>query len=163
VLDRLADLGWPVVIGNADALLIELPDPELEPMSEEAAERRLWSIDRLDERHLEQMRSWPLTVDIELDRGRRLHGFHASPHSYYDAVVPETPEEEVARLLGGTGADILAGGHTRTQWTRPIDGGLYLNPGSVGVTLDGLAHFGVVTGPWVTFHRVPYDGPTLRF
>jgi predicted phosphodiesterase len=150
-LDRIADLGWPVVIGNADAILL---DPATEPLTDEQLRRRDWSVAQLDERHLAQMRSWPLTVEVELDGGLTLRGFHASPRSYHDVLLPETPDGVVAERLGGSGVDLLAGGHTHRQWARVVDGALYVNPGSVGVSDDGLAHFAVVTGGWVQFGRV---------
>src|SRR3954454_8146130 len=55
VLDRLADLGWPVILGNADHFLLEIPAEE--EFSEEQLERRAWSLAQLDERHLEQIRT----------------------------------------------------------------------------------------------------------
>jgi len=38
----------------------------------------------------------------------------------------------------------------------PLALALYVNPGSVGVSDDGLAQFAVATGASVAFKRVPY-------
>ena len=35
---------------------------------------------------------------------------------------------------------------------------LYVNPGSVGVSDDGLAQFAIFTGRSVSFMRVPWNG-----
>src|SRR2546425_7830503 len=52
-------------------------------------------------------------------------------------------------------SDLLAGGHTHLQWTRYVDGALYVNPGSVGLAYDryddepqptAVAEYAVVTG-----------------
>jgi predicted phosphodiesterase len=153
VLDKLAELEWPVVLGNADEILL---DPETEPLTQAQLERRAWSVAQLDDRHVDQMRSWPLSVDVDLGEGRTLLGFHASPRSNQEVLDPEQPADLIEQALAATGADILAGGHTHRQWTRAVPGGLYLNPGSVGVSDDGLAQFALVTNGWVQFVRVPF-------
>src|SRR5690242_14036053 len=75
VLDRLAELGWPVVIGNADMVLVLEPDAQEEELSNAQLEKRARDVSQLEARHFEQMRSWPLTVDVELEGGRTLRAF----------------------------------------------------------------------------------------
>ena len=166
VLDRLADLGWPVILGNADAFLLEVPEDSPETLTEQLLERRLWSLEQLDERHLDQIRSFAPTLDLEADGGVRLCAFHGSPHSYDDVVLPETSDGKVEALLGGSGADLLAGGHTHLQWARDVDGSLYVNPGSVGLAYDRhdaeasrvpVAEYAIVTGGSVEFRRTPWQ------
>ena len=82
------------------------------------ARKREWTLAQLEPRHLEQIRSFAPTLDVELDDGLALRAFHGSPHSYDDVVLPETPDAQVEHLLGGSGVDVLAGGHTHMQWTR---------------------------------------------
>ena len=83
-------------------------------------------------------------------------------------MLPETTDGEAERLLGGSGVDVLAGGHTHLQWARWIDGALYVNPGSVGVPYDRhqpaddvlftpVAEYAVLTGGGVEFRRIPFD------
>jgi predicted phosphodiesterase len=43
VLDRLADLGWPVILGNADHFLLEVPTDTNEQITGEQLARRDWS------------------------------------------------------------------------------------------------------------------------
>jgi predicted phosphodiesterase len=150
VLDRLAALGWPVILGNADAFLLELPADSPEPITEAQVEKRAWTLAELDEQHLEQIRSFPPTLDVELDDGLTLRAFHGSPRSYDDVVVPETPDAQLELLLGGSGVDVLAGGHTHRQWARYVDGALFVNPGPV---LEERA-YAILTGGSVEFRRV---------
>jgi predicted phosphodiesterase len=166
VLDRLAGLGWPVILGNADAFLLEVPVDSPEELTEAQLERREWSLGQLEPSHLEQIRSFLPSLDVELDGGLTLRAFHGSPHSYDDVVLPETPDGQVEHLLGGSGVDVLAGGHTHLQWTRYVDGALYVNPGSVGVAYDRfedkrrpvpVAEYALVTGGSVEFRRVPWQ------
>jgi predicted phosphodiesterase len=122
VLDRLAALGWPVILGNADAFLLEVPAGSPEEIAAAQLERREWTLAQLSPAHLDQIRAFVPTLDVELDDGLALRAFHGSPHSYDDVVLPETPDAQAERMLGGSGADVLAGGHTRLQWTRYVDG-----------------------------------------
>jgi predicted phosphodiesterase len=166
VLDRLSALGWPVILGNADDFLLEVPDDSPEPITEAQLERRRWTLSQLESHHLEQIRSFAPTLDIELDGGLTLRAFHGSPHSYDDVLLPETSDAQAEQRWGGSGVDLLAGGHTHLQWTRTVDGALYVNPGSVGFAYDrfdddpqpvSVAEFAIVTGGSVEFRRLPWQ------
>jgi predicted phosphodiesterase len=154
VLDRLASLGWPVILGNADDFLLDVPEDSPEPITDAQLERRDWTLAQLEPHHLEQIRGFAPTLDLELDGGLTLRAFHGSPRSYDDAVLPETPDAQAERTLGGSGVDVLAGGHTHRQWTRIVDGALYVNPGPV---MSDVAEYAVVTGGSVEFHRVAWQ------
>jgi len=145
VLDRLAELGWPVVLGNADDFLLDVQADSPEPITEAQLEKRRWTLEQLDAGHLEQIRSFPRTIEIG-----SLLAFHGSPRSYDDVLLPETDIDAAWRV---DGFDVLAGGHTHQQWTRVIGGALYVNPGAV--TSD-LAEFAVLTGRSVEFLRCGY-------
>jgi predicted phosphodiesterase len=87
-----------------------------------------------------------------------LRAFHGSPHSYDDVILPDSPDAEVERILGGSGVDVLAGGHTHMQWTRYVDGALFVNPGPV---LEDRA-YAIVTGGSVEFRRAPVGNRTVE-
>jgi predicted phosphodiesterase len=152
VLDRLAVLGWPVILGNADAFLLEVPEDSPEPLTEAHLTKREWTLAQLDESRLDQIRSFAPTLDVELDEGFTLRAFHGSPRSFDDVILPSTPDAEVERLLGGSGVDMLAGGHTHIQWTRYVDGALFVNPGPV---LEQRA-YAIVTGTAVEFRTAAW-------
>jgi predicted phosphodiesterase len=165
VLDRLAALGWPVILGNADAFLLEVDPDSPEPVTEAQLERRDWTLAQLSPAHLDQIRSFAPTLDVEVD-GVTLRAFHGSPRSYDDVVLPETPDGQAERILGGSGVDLLAGGHTHLQWTRYVDGALYVNPGSVGLAYDrfdsekapsAFAEYALVTGASIEFRRIRWQ------
>jgi predicted phosphodiesterase len=153
VLERLATLGWPVILGNADAFLLEVPTDSPEPLTQGHLDKREWTLAQLDPRHLDQIRSFVPTLDVELGDSLVLRAFHGSPHSYDDVLLPDTPDAQVEHLLGGSGVDVLAGGHTHLQWTRYVDGALFVNPGSV----RDEGAYAIVTGGSVEFRRVPWQ------
>ena len=101
VLDRLAALGWPVILGNADDFLLEVPTDSPETITEAQLERRDWTLSQLEPQHLEQIRSFVPTLDVELDGGLTLRAFHGSPHSYDDVLLPETPDAQAEQHWGG--------------------------------------------------------------
>ena len=154
VLDRLAELGWPVILGNSDDFLLSLPTDSPEEITEAQLAKRLWTLEQLDETHLEQIRAFSPTLDVELDGGLTLRAFHGSPHSYDDVLLPETPDALAEQHWGGSGVDVLAGGHTHRQWARIVDGALYVNPGAV---MSELAEYAIVTGGSVEFRKVEWQ------
>jgi len=166
-LDRLAALGCETVLGNADDLLLEVPTDSPEPITEQLLEVREWTLDQLSSSHLEQIRSFAPSIRREVD-GVAMVFFHGSPRSYDDVLLPESDAAAVVPFEEH-GAVLLAGGHTHLQWTRRIGDGLYVNPGSVGISYDRHADPPVLRplGEWalvtiedgavaVEFRQVPY-------
>jgi predicted phosphodiesterase len=156
VLDRLAELGWPVILGNADHFLLEVPTDTNEEISAEQLARREWSLSRLEERHLEQIRAFHPTYERA-----RLLAFHGSPGNFEDVLFPDT--EDLSPWRSDDYA-LLAGGHTHFQWTTRIGDAVYVNPGSVGLpvyrwndrrALDH-AEYAIVHGAAVEFRHCEY-------
>jgi diadenosine tetraphosphatase ApaH/serine/threonine PP2A family protein phosphatase len=84
---------------------------------------------------------------------------HASPGSDMDGFAPAaSPEDE--RLLRGTDALRVVFGHTHQQFVRSAGGVELINPGSVGMPLDGdhRAAWAVLhTDGRIDLRRVAYD------
>ena len=172
-LDRLASLGCQTVLGNADALLLEVPTDSPEPVTERHLEVREWTLGQLSPSHVEQLRSFTPVVRREVE-GLSLLFFHGSPRSYDDVLLPEVGGAALEPYLGHD-AKLLAGGHTHLQWTRRIGDALYVNPGSVGISYDRhseppvlrpLAEWALVTvadgAVSVEFRQVPYAADDVR-
>jgi predicted phosphodiesterase len=172
-LDRLAALGCATVLGNADALLLEVPEDSPEPITERLLEVREWTLAQLDASHLEQIRRFTPVVRRELE-GVSLLFFHGSPRSYDDVLLPELGGDALEPFRGHD-ALLLAGGHTHLQWTRRIADALYVNPGSIGISYDRhteavalrpFAEWALVTVAMgtvaVEFRQVPYAVEEIR-
>jgi diadenosine tetraphosphatase ApaH/serine/threonine PP2A family protein phosphatase len=100
-------------------------------------------------------RLYGLPVSAELDGILYVHG---SPISDVESFAP-LPEEGEERLLGGVRERTIVFGHSHQQFRRPgPDGTDLVNPGSVGMPLDGD-----VRAAWATwdggfeFRRTEYD------
>ncbi len=85
---------------------------------------------------------------------------HASPVSDLESFMPD-PGERDEELLGGAGERRVVFGHTHLQFRRERDDGVeLLNPGSVGLPLDGdprAAYALVRDDGTVQLRRVSYD------
>ena len=158
VLDRLAELGWPGILGNADHFLLEVPADTNEEISEEQLERREWSLSQLEERHLEQIRAFHPTYVRE-----GLLAFHGSPRNFEHILFPDT--QDVSPWLVEEGHTLLAGGHTHFQWTTRIGHAAYVNSGSVGLPVyrwndrrpvEHHCEFAIVHGDAVEFRQCAY-------
>jgi predicted phosphodiesterase len=172
VVDRLRELGWPCVLGNADELLLTL-DPRNEATGDEREARLLevarWSRERLGEERLAWFRELPATIERELD-GWRFVGCHATPLSNEDVVLPHTPRDEMQPLVDG--ADVVACGHVHLQWLRRVGDALWFCVGSAGLAYEHVEPLDEQPfEPWaeyavlalgdgarrLEFRRIPYD------
>ncbi len=100
---------------------------------------------------------YALPVEVDLDGILYVHG---SPLSDVDSFAAE-PQEGEERLLNGVSDRTIVFGHSHLQFRRPgPDGTSLINPGSVGMPLDGdrRAAWAVRTDDGeFAFRRVEYD------
>ena len=171
VLRLLRELGCPIVLGNADAFVLDADAGEELP-TERQLDVRDWTRAQLGEQGLLFIESFEPTITSSLGDGRTLLAFHGSPTSYDDIILPPLDEDEFRRLLGPPDADVLTGGHVHLQWLRRYGSSTFLNPGSVGLSYDHVqpdddmrvdafaAYARVATGDGrleIAFRRVPFD------
>ena len=161
-LDLVRDAGALTVMGNSDAFLLD-PHASAEEPTERHLVQRDWTLAQLPEDHVEYLRSFAPTIELDVD-GRRLLCFHGTPADYDGVVLPE----DLPDAFAGTDADVLAGGHLHVAQLRRVGAALYVNPGSVGLGYDHLqpedgfrfdpwASYAIVEAASVEFHRVPFD------
>ncbi len=175
VAERLHELGCPVVMGNADAFVLD--GTSAEPLSEALSTVGRWTLATLGARGAELVRSYVPTCELDLGRGETLLCFHGSPDSFDTILLPETPHAEIRKELGGRHARLFCGGHTHQQWSVSLDGWTFFNPGSVGMAYNRhlpedqiyiypFAEFAIVSAegdePRVEFCRVPYSVEALE-
>jgi hypothetical protein len=105
VVAILRDLGCPVVMGNADAWLLTGIETGNEDISPERRvrldETRLWSLSQLTEKDLAFIATFQPTVTVALSGGQNLLGFHGSPTSFDEVILPTIAEDELQKILVG--------------------------------------------------------------
>jgi predicted phosphodiesterase len=161
VLDLIADLGWPAVLGNADLAVLETADGQ--PLSspegaDETIRRGLgWTAERLHAEHLAYLRGLPRAIargDLAL--------VHATPWSVEDVVLPDSPEPLARRMLADAGAAVLAYGHIHHAYQRRLPEGLLASVGAVSGSNDrdprpAYTIFTLDGDPQAEVRRVAYD------
>ena len=163
VIERLRAIGCPVVMGNTDAWLLE---PKLEettdPFTQRIQDIDLWGAQQLSTADKEYLRAFQPTLAYPLTDGKMLLGYHGSPRSFHEQILPTTPQEELDQAFAGVHADILIGGHTHLQMFRRFRDMLVLNPGSVGLAFDPVWPLEDARNPpWGEYAVVNVEGSTL--
>jgi diadenosine tetraphosphatase ApaH/serine/threonine PP2A family protein phosphatase len=151
VLSRLRELEHTTWIrGNGERWLTEPPEdrPEIAPASAIMARQLANEIERLFE----------LPTRAEIDGVLYVHG---SPLSDVESFASE-PQDGEERLLAGVRDRTVVFGHSHLQFRRPgPDGTELVNPGSVGMPLDGDVRAAwalrPAEGDGFEFRRTEYD------
>lgn len=153
VLRRLQELGCPMVMGNADAELLDLSPlaAETDEDARRIADISRWCAAQLDDADRAFLASFQPTVEIALGEGRRLLCCHGSPRSYDDIIVATTSDDELADMIPGHDATVIAGGHTHMRMLRVHQGREIVNPGSVGLAYRFFPDGSVRVPPWVEY------------
>jgi len=150
-VERLRELDAEWIRGNADRWLVDSPD--IPDLMVEVVER---SREMIGEELCRELAALPESTT----HGGTLY-CHASPLSDMDSFYPEPHDTDAERLMG-VEAERVVFGHTHLSFDRPGPGGIQLvNPGSVGMPLDGdhRAAYAVLDGDRLERRRVEYDWP----
>ena len=172
-LDLVRSLDGPVVMGNTDAGVCDIPEaPPGDKNWVRIGHLYRWCAAQLDEEHLAYLKSLPRSVQLG-----DLFCCHGSPRSFDEKILATTPDEELGRMLEGVHAELIAGGHTHVALLRRFGTQTFVNPGSVGIPmsidprtgdqkLSRHAEYAIVTeqpgGFAVEFRRVEFDPAAVR-
>ena len=171
-VQRLREIGCPIVMGNADAWLLAEEGSSEEQVTEQQLEVRAWSLAQLSAQDKAFIQQFQPIIEIALEAGQKLLCFHGSPHSFNDIILPNTSDDALNQLLAGFDATLFTGGHTHTQQLRRLENATYFNPGSIGLAyiwqipgetflLAPRVEYAIVTSEGantaITFRQVPFD------
>jgi putative phosphoesterase len=162
VVDRVRDLGWPGVFGNADELLFRPESldefarqstqiqpllPLIRAMGEAACEA-------LGEDRIAWLRGLPL-----VQRHGQVALVHASPTSGWRSPAPQASDTELESVYGPLGLPIVVFGHVHVPFIRTVSGMTVVNTGSVSLSFDGdrRAAYLLLDDTTPTIRRVEYD------
>jgi putative phosphoesterase len=174
-LERVRELGCPVILGNWDSWSIDGFPPADDPVGIMLYEIGHWWAELLTDDDRTFVRTFQPTLEVPLENGSNMLCYHGSPHSFSDWIFSTTPDEELEPMFAGLDADVLVGGHTHLQMLRRFGQSVIVNPGSVGqpfsqwwprpIRVAHWAEYGVVEhrGGHLTvdLRRVPYDVDAL--
>jgi len=154
-LDRVRELGCPVVLGNWDAYFVKGFPPQTTEIGRQLVEMGKWWAGQLSD----QQRAFIETFVDELSRPGMLV-VHGSPRSYEDFIYAATPDDELSEMLNGERAPLMAAGHTHFAMVRHFDGALLVNPGSVGLPFAKQEAVMRIS-PWAEYAIVEADNGRL--
>jgi len=178
----LRELGFPIVMGNADAWMLTGVETSKEPTSEARMKMlkavREWSLTKLSAEDRAFIETFKPTIEIPLEDGRNLLCFHGSPTDFDEILFPTTTEEEFQAALTPYLPSIMTGGHTHMQQIRRIGAAdsFFFNPGSVGFAYshqqpegvfhaDAWAEYAILTASdgqiSLELRRLPYDANAI--
>jgi putative phosphoesterase len=121
-----------------------------------------WTYRQLSKKNIRFLKLLPRAARVKA-KGWRILLTHGSPASHKEHLNPDTPEAHLKELAAMTKAKIILCGHSHTPFMRNVDETWFINPGSVGMSVDGdtQASYAVLDiqrdDIKVVFHRVPYD------
>ncbi len=106
------------------------------------------------------LRNLPSKLELEIVH-KKILVVHGSPDSVDEHLYQDTPEKRFKELAQNSGVDIIVFGHSHEQFTKKVDGTLFINPGSVGRPGDAnpqAAYATITANPFsVELIKVNYD------
>ena len=149
-LERVRELGCPVIVGNWDAAFLG----EMPPADTETAvivnEIHAWWGEQLTDGDRDYLRTFVPTFELDIDATPALC-FHGSPRSYDDQIFATTAERELDPMFPVERRPLLVGGHTHVQMARRWGRSLVVNPGSVGLPFLSWLPDRVRIAPWAEY------------
>lgn len=146
VIDLVQRHGVPSVQGERDRLVVRflrkkdslrrsLGDSEFEAVEEAYA--------KMTSPHLEYLKGLPQALRLEID-GIEVALCHGGLTSQSERLSVDDSEERFQRQREIAPVDVVVCGHGGQSFVREVSGTLFVNPGSVGMSEDGMAHYAVI-------------------
>jgi hypothetical protein len=173
VVDRIARGGWAALRGNNEYYLLDYNTPRAPAAWNDRTQWPLlpWLQRQLAGRHQALIAAWPDSLSLRFPDAPPVRVVHGTPRSHSEPIYPAplSSDAEVAVMLASVDEPLVIAAHTHLPLDRTVGGWRVLNPGSVGVPLDGR-HCGryllleAVGNAWqAEFRSVPIDpAPVLR-
>lgn len=178
-LDRLEDLGCPVVMGNTDQRMLEprsAADFGENPSEDNFKKLDIehWGSKLLTDKNKQFIRTFEPFIKLEFS-GLSVLAYHGSPKGFNDVILPHK-DDDLNGYFEGYSADLYVGGHVHLQFVRRYHHQRVLNPGTVGAAYvrqrDGsylclpVAEYALLevlgNQPNLSLRRVPYSLEDLR-
>jgi predicted phosphodiesterase len=161
--------GWSVVRGNNEYFLIDYKTPRAPAEWNDPIQfaPTAW-LDRQFDRQLRTIiGAWPDALNLRFRDAPPIQVFHGTPADPWDSIYWTMSDEEIEKKLYHVEANYVVCGHTHLPMDRRAGKWRILNPGSVGVPLDGMfsASYMILEGNdqgWTpNFRRIPFDYETI--
>lgn len=166
VLEVVAREGWTVIRGNNEYYLLEYRTPR-QPQHWSSFTLLPWLHAQLAPRWQARIATWPDELSLRFPDAPPIRVLHGQPGDPWRGIHPMLSDGEIAALLAPVAEPVVIGAHTHLAMSRRTARWHVLNPGSVGVPLDGdpsasyMILDGDTSGWHPTFRRVAYHAEPL--
>lgn len=167
VFDFITAQGWPAIRGNNELYALDFDTPRApDKWSHYALPPFL--IQQLGPDRLHRIAAMPDEISLRFRDAASLRIMHGLPNNPWSAVIPTTPDDEVQHLFAPITETTIISGHSHIALDRHVDRWHIINPGSVGVPLDGdcTASYMLIEGDFggwrvIEQRRIPFDHDAL--
>jgi putative phosphoesterase len=155
------------VRGNHDhAMAFDVSCRSSEKFRELSEASRAMNRELLLPEQIEYLQQLPVTKKLTFD-DFRFHLSHAAPNGdlYKSDLQPNISDDALAAEIKDIDADFILCGHTHLPMVREIEGRTFINPGSVGLPLDGdpRASYAIFHNGKIKLRRMKYNvGKTVE-
>jgi predicted phosphodiesterase len=168
VVDIIQREGWTVIRGNNEYYLLDYDTPRA-PAAWTPEDFRVlpWLRDQMTGEAHHTVATWPDTLSLRFPDTPAIRVVHGSPRSHWEAMHRDTPTAGLASMLAGVEEPLVIAGHTHLAMDRCVGQWRIVNPGSVGLPLEGVpgAEYMLLEGDssgWrPEWRRVDYDAAPL--
>jgi len=160
VMERIA--GFAVIRGNHELYLLDYNTPRA-PAHWHDFTQPPWLNAVIPTYWRNVIATMPDTLQLRFSDAPPVRVVHGSPRSHWESIWAHTPDDEVLPMLQNVEESLVIAAHTHIAMDRQIGRWRVLNPGPLGMPLDGnhASHYMLLDGNadgWTpTFRRVNYD------
>jgi predicted phosphodiesterase len=162
VMEIITREGWAMVRGNNEYYLLDYNTPR-QPDRWREYVLLPWLYDQLKGHWHRVIATLPDELTLRFPDAPPVRVVHGVPGNPWISMVPSQRDAEIMEQLAGIPEPTLIGAHSHIAMHRQVAQWQVLNPGSVGVPLDGnrtaayMILDGTADGWQPTFRRVPFD------
>ena len=142
VMKRVSGEGWAVIRGNNEFYLLDYGTPRAPAAWSDARQWPLlpWLKQQLQGHWETVIGAWPDSLSLRFPDAPPIRVLHGSARSAWESIYPQVTEAEAETLLAGVEETTVIAGHSHLSMDRHVGRWHILNPGTVGVPLDGTAY-----------------------
>lgn len=139
VVEQVLDAEWEVIRGNHELILLDYGTPRAPAIWDDLGAFPIprWLHRQIPAPLRARIAYWPDTLIIRPPDGPPLRIVHGSPREHSEPIYPGTDEDTLATVLADVAETTIVAAHTHLPMDERIGSWHILNPGSVGMGLDG--------------------------
>jgi predicted phosphodiesterase len=166
VMARVTGHDWAIIRGNNEYYLLNYRTPR-QPDHWRDYTLLPWLYHQLKGHWHHVIASWPDELTLYFPDAPPMRLFHGMPGNPWRGLHPLMTDTEIETALAGIEETTILAGHTHLPMSRLAGAYHIINPGSVGVPLDGEFTASYVlldgdSGGWTpTFRRLAFDTTAL--